>query len=197
MKHIIVLSAIVVLMISCGDGESAQKEQDSIINGDVGDSLVPIDSSLPVGPDTSALRKDSLPAETKSATPKYRTTLTVYYTTSYCGGARPSQEIVAGHETPRLFASSSLRLKNHHTGKEYYIKTSAGGTANYEFEEGKYDVFLTEDIRPSLNTGFDPKCAAWKQQLLRTVKIGPDTKVQDVNIHFVCNPCDEQMKMRP
>ncbi len=192
MKHIFILCAVVALMISCGEAEKPAAS-DTVVEGP-GDT--PMSETLVPAVDEATMRIDSVAEDTTSAAAKYRVTLTVYYTTSYCGGARPSQDIVAGHEAPRLFASSSLRLKNHHTGKEYWIKTSSGGTANYEFEEGKYDVFLTEDIRPSLNTGFDPDCAIWKQQLLVTVKIGPNSKAQDVNIHFVCNPCDDDMKIR-
>lgn len=180
-----ILALLSVWMISCT--ETVETKTDSIEK----DTPV-IDTVVPSPQDTVAKVIDTVVAE-----PTYKTSFRVLYTSSYCGGARPSEEMLAEYATPKLLSVSWVKFRNHHTGKEYVLQTNADGIAEAEMEEGKYDVFLTKDINPKLSTGFDPKCKLWTDQLLLTVKVSSSGKAQDVNIHFICNPCDENMKRRP
>jgi hypothetical protein len=184
MKQVLVLAMLSVWMFSCN--ETAATKTDSA----AADSPA-IDTVVPAPNDTIA-RKDTTPAE-----PTYHASFRVLFTSTYCGGARPSEEILAEKATPKVLSLSWVKFKNHFTGKEYVLQTNAEGIAETEMEEGKYDVFFTKDINPKLSTGFDPKCSLWQNQLLLTVKVTSSGKTQDVNVHFVCNPCDETMKRRP
>jgi hypothetical protein len=121
--------------------------------------------------------------------------LTIYYTRNYCGGARPSDEMLAELATPRLLTKSTLRLKNHFSGKEYTCKTNSDGKASLTLEAGKYDVYLTKDINSALNTGFYPDCKKWQEKSLFTIKVTPDRKSFSATINFECNPCNPNKPM--
>lgn len=183
MKQVFILALLCVWMFSCN--ESAGTQTDSVRVTDT-----PIIDTIPsVKTDTVAKKDTVVPAD-----PTYRATFHTYFTSTYCGGARPSQEILADKATPKALSFSWIKFKNHFTGKEYVLQTNSEGIASGEMEEGKYDVFFTKDINPALGTGFDPKCKLWTDQLLLTVKVGTGGKSQDVTLHFLCNPCDENMK---
>jgi hypothetical protein len=191
MKQVFVLALFSVWMFSCGDTQTPKSDTVST-DGKLIDTIVPVISDMVAQEDSAPTVSEAPPAD-----PVYRAEFKVLYTSTYCGGARPTDEILAEHATPKPLYTSTVKLKNHFTGKEYFIKTDADGIGSAEMEEGKYDVFLTKDINSGLATGFDPKCTKWLGQLLLTVKVTAAGKMQDVNIHFVCNPCDENMKPRP
>lgn len=185
MKVVRILVLPSVWMFSCSDATETKSDSIAIVTPRV-------DTVLPVVPDTVAKVIDTVVVE-----PTYKTSFRVLYTSSYCGGARPSEEMLAEYATPKLLTVSWIKFRNHFSGKEYILQTNAEGIAETEMEEGKYDVFLTKDINPKLSTGFDPKCKLWTDQLLLTIKVTSSGKMQDVTIHFICNPCDENMKRRP
>lgn len=183
---------MLIVFAGCGSPDSENKQDSTSYLDSIAyaDSLISI-PILPTGSDTIVTPVDTVPAE-----PKVDAAFRVMYTSNSCGGARPTQEIVEQYGTPTALASSTIRFKNHHTGKEYLLKTDSKGEASADMEEGKYDVFFTKDINPNLpHTGFDPKCSLWISQQLLTVKVTADGKKQDVNVHFICNPCNDD-KMR-
>lgn len=185
MKQVFILALFSVWMVSCGETEKPLKADTDSTAGKPVDTIVPVLSDM-------VAKKDTTPVE-----PVYHAEFRVLFTSTYCGGARPTEEILAEKATPKPLSASTLKLRNHFTGKEYLIKTNADGVGSAELEEGKYDVFLTKDINSTLGTGFDPKCALWLDQSMLTVKVLAAGKMQDVKIHFVCNPCDESIKYRP
>ncbi len=184
MKKVFILAMISVWMISCS--ESTEAKTDSVaVDSPVADTVAIVpDSITPVV---------EIPAETTPLV-EFPVQLKVLYTSNYCGGARPSEEMIAEKATPKLLTSSTLKFKNHFSGTEYFLTTDASGIVSTKMEEGKYDVFLTKDISSGLSTGFDPKCSLWLNQVLCQVKIKPDSRTPDVTIHFICNPCNQEMK---
>lgn len=138
---------------------------------------------------------DSISAATAIVDSTFSATFRFFYTRAYCGGARPSDEIINSLNTPKLLTNSTLMLVNHFTGTQYKCVLGSDGKSAVQMTEGKYDIFLTSEV--NTETGFDPKCSLWTKQLLQTIKVTDNGKMQDITIHFVCNPCDEKMKMRP
>jgi hypothetical protein len=198
MKHLIVISAL-FLMFGC----SSDQANDS--QARIADSMRRADDSVRNAVDfkadstrasDSVARAQAALDSAASVEPTFPAEFRVLYIYAYCGGARPTEEMEAQHNTPQLLTSSTLKFKNHHTGKEYFLKTDAKGKISSDMEEGKYDVFFTKDINLSLATGFDPNCTLWTNQLLLTVKVTANGKMQDVNVEFVCNPC-EDWRARP
>jgi len=197
------LITVILLMFGCGSGDtSAARENVADSTKRVDDSIsnlvvLKADTTRAADSVANARVTDSIARTAANAEPTYRASFRVMYTSNSCGGARPTQEMVEQYGTPTPLATSSVRFRNHHTGKEYILKTDSKGEVSADMEEGKYDVFFTKDINPNLaHTGFDPKCSTWLNQLLLTVKVTANGKMQDVNVHFVCNPCDDQSKMR-
>ena len=188
MKQVFVLALLSVWMFSCN--EVAETRTDSVQTDSVKTDSALIDSAKLKVADTIG-KIDTVPAE-----PTYATSFNVTFTSSYCGGARPTEEILAEKGTPKPLSLSTVQLINHFSGKEYLLKTNAEGIATAQMEEGKYDVFLTRDINEKLGTGFDGKCNLWLKQLLLTVKVTSAGNSQNVNIHFTCNPCDSEVKKR-
>jgi hypothetical protein len=184
MKQVFILALLTVWMFSCND--SPETISDSVS----GDTPI-IDTVIPQQTDTVAKAADTVPAE-----PTFPVGFKVQFTRAYCGGARPSEEIVADYNSPKALTNSTLKLKNHFTGKEYFLNTGSGGSGTVDLEEGKYDVFFTEKIDAGLSTGFDPKCDLWQDQLLQTIKVSAASPQSSINVHFICNPCDETMKRR-
>lgn len=189
MKHLLYF-ALFFLLAGCA-GESAHTDQETS------------DSSAKVAPaaDTPAgTVSDTAPATVTvidTSDPRFTARLGFTFTASYCGGARPTEEIIADKNTARPLRNSTLLLKNHFNGKTYSCTTNDDGVGQVSITEGKYDVYLTTDINPGLGTGFDGKCALWRNKVMYTVKLTDDGKLRSVPIHFECNPCDENMKRRP
>jgi hypothetical protein len=135
---------------------------------------------------------DTVPVAVDST---YAIELTLYFTRSYCGGARPSEEILAELQKARLLTKSTLRLKNHFSKKEYTCKTNAEGKAYLTLEAGKYDVYFTKDINRELTTGFFPDCKIWQEKPQFTIKVTPERKAFSATINFECNPCNPNKPM--
>lgn len=190
---------LLVSVIAFAFGCSSDPKDDDHVTDSVRvvDSIRKLDSAVRADSVSRNTLVDSVPADTEIVEATYPAKFNIQYTSSYCGGARPTDEIVEEKQRLKTLSSSSIKFKNHFTGTEYVLKTNAQGIAEGQMEEGKYDVFLTNDINADLGTGFDPKCKLWQDQLLLTVKVKSSGTTQDVNIHFICNPCDENMKRRP
>lgn len=188
-KQISILS-VFIFLISCANDSTQDTPVDSQSVWDSIQAPLKVDSPL-AKIDSSALDTTAPVINTFKA--KFK----AWYTTSYCGGAKPTEEIVQQHAALRLLTNSNLKLKNHFTGMVFTCSTNASGEAEVALEEGKYDVYLTPNINSSLNTGFDAKCNLWLDKSLFTVKVSNNGKVQDITIHFECNPCDVNMKKRP
>lgn len=193
-KEFLLVSVLALVMGCTSDPKVDDHYNDSIR---AVDSIRKIDSAMLTDSVSRAAHADTVPTDTTPVEATYPTKFKILFTSSYCGGARPTDEIVEEKQRLKTLSSSSIKFKNHFTGKEYVLKTNAEGIAEGQMEQGKYDVFLTKDINAELGTGFDPKCKLWQDQLLLTVKVNSAGGTQSVNIHFICNPCDENMKRRP
>lgn len=198
MKKLIFLF-VTSCLVGCSEESGSKPDVDSARSAD---SIAAVHSNGTNANDSAAqlVVIDSVARRSDTAAQpdnKFRAAFRFYYTTSYCGGAPPTEEIIQQNEILRLLTNSTLKFKNHHTGFVYTIRTSPDAEGTIELEEGKYDVYLTRDINPGLPTGFDPKCSQWLDKLMFTVKAVNDGKMRDIIIHFECNPCDLGMKMRP
>ena len=188
MKHLLYFTLF--FLLSCA-GESTSSDKDTVI-------------SVRDIPDTGAAAVTTIATDTATATAidttaerLFTTRLEFTFTSSYCGGARPTEEIIANKNTPRPLRNSTLLLKNHFNGKSYSCTTNDDGVCQTSITEGKYDIYLTTGINPKLGTGFDGKCSLWRNKVMYTVKITDDGKLRSVPVHFECNPCDDNMKRRP
>jgi hypothetical protein len=193
MKHLVYFT-LFLLLAGCA-GESAHTDHDTVVSSGkdspAGDTVTATAPATATGTTTVSV-PDTVPPD-----PLFTARLEFTFTSAYCGGARPTEEIIADKATARPLRNSTLLLKNHFNGKTYTCTTNDDGVCQTGITEGKYDVYLTTDINPKLGTGFDGKCSLWRNKVMYTVKITDDGKSRLVPVHFECNPCDDNMKRRP
>lgn len=194
MKHLLYIS---FLLCFAGCSSNASDEHVAVdSSGMIDSNQYTIERQRIAAQHADSVHKADSLSSAQKVTPDstFQASFRFMYTRAYCGGAKPSDEMINNLETPKLLTNSTLLLKNHFTGTEYQCVISPDGEATVAITEGKYDIFLTKNV--NTETGFDPKCTLWTKQLLQTIKVSDNGKMQEVTIHFVCNPCDEKMKQR-
>lgn len=119
---------------------------------------------------------------------------TIQYTESYCGGARPPEELLKQYATPKPFASGTLRFKHTETGTEYTVITDEHGHYEAELPAGNYVIHpaLRQTDQGGYSPDYDPNCARWRELELHrfdNVKESEE-KLVDFTVHFPCDPCE-------
>jgi hypothetical protein len=138
-----------------------------------------------------------------NVTPK--DSLSVFYgtitnTQSYCGGARPPQELLTELATPKPYGNHLLVFVHTGSQKEYSFITDEHGHYEVELPLGKYE------LRPGKrsnteeeNYTFDPNCQVWMKHVFATLEVSPPfgDNIKDFTIHIPCDPCDPNIRLRP
>jgi hypothetical protein len=189
MRALFILCAFFIFF-SCTDSVNKNKaeviEKDSIIAKDgteLAASIETNDSITDIIPDTSLLITEHV---------------SVMFTTSYCGGAAPTEEIENRHANRRPFTKSTLRIKNSSAGIDTLVSTNESGEFKASLPVGTYDVYLTSKVNSRLDTGFNPACEILKKKISGTFTVShKKNPFSTVIIHFDCDPCDPDMKKRP
>jgi hypothetical protein len=182
---------VIILLVGCG-GEPVKKMVTKL------DSL----TLKPVESDTinaDRVKADSPPA--KEVTPKQETEVepgrkgnftegVVYYTLPYCGGARPSEEIVADKKKERLLTNSVLKLVAQ-SGNDYLVTTNEKGIFVSGILPGTYDVYLTEKTNKTIYDVSPDMCENCLTRKMTTVTLTKDVQTKIV-VHFFCAPGDKK-----
>jgi hypothetical protein len=118
----------------------------------------------------------------------------LYFTSSYCGGARPTQEILKQHATPKILPNTTLHLHEvSDTSKtNYTIVTDKDGKFSSCMPPGTYNVYMTDKYDAKALPDFDPECKAWLEQSLTQIEIRDNIPANtniDLKLFFHCNPC--------
>lgn len=182
---------VIILLAACGD-HPVQKLVTRI------DSL----TLKPVESDTAnADRIDTNTTPEKEVTPKQGTEAepgrkgnftegVVYYTLPYCGGARPSEEIVADKKKERLLTNSVLKLVSQ-SGDGYLVTTNEKGIFISGILPGTYDVYLTEKTDKTIYDVSPETCENCLTRKMTTVTLTKDVQTKIV-VHFFCAPGDKK-----
>jgi hypothetical protein len=183
--HIVIAFGI-LLFSACG---SAEKENT--------DSL----DSLPVAADTIRPQLPKTDSDTvKTPAPKDEGGTgkevevnegIVYCTLPYCGGARPSEEIVEGKKKSILLTNTTLKLRN--KTAEYIVITNDKGIFRSGIPAGQYDVYLTEQTNKKIYNVSPETCEDCLTKPMANVIIRKGQQASFV-VHFNCGPND---KFRP
>jgi hypothetical protein len=109
----------------------------------------------------------------------------------YCGGARPSEELLAMLDSLRTLPNTTVYLARQRGGKLLYKLTSdAKGNFKKRMRAGKYYVYMTKKYEPGLLTNFNPNCEEWMKSIFGEVEIiNGGKKLYNINLHFDCDPC--------
>jgi hypothetical protein len=187
MKTILFFGSI-ILMLSCGQAEAPAHA----------DSTNPLttqpDTAIqqPIAADTHPAKDtNTAPQTAETPAPKKEVTVNegiVYYMLPYCGGARPTEEIIAEKKKSRLLTNSTLKLKNK-AGVEYLVVTNDKGIFRSGIPAGVYDVYLTEKTNKELYNVSPETCENCLTKVMSYVEIRNGQQASFV-IQFACGPDD-------
>jgi hypothetical protein len=115
----------------------------------------------------------------------------VYCTIPYCGGARPTEEIIENRKKSILLTNTTLKLKN--KTAEYIVTTNDKGIFRSGIPAGQYDVYLTKDTNKKIYNVSPETCENCLTKPMSNVIIQKGIQASFV-IPFNCGPND---KFRP
>jgi hypothetical protein len=117
--------------------------------------------------------------------------LRVVYKNKYCGGARPSPEIIDQYNIPKIFSNSKLRFISKERKKVYCLNTDDKGNVQSEvLKPGKYGVYLHKKSTNENGAQFDKKCKENFKIELAIIEIIPNASLDSVILQFPCIPCE-------
>lgn len=122
--------------------------------------------------------------------------LSVLYTLQYCGGAKPTKEILEQLNIPKPLVNCELRFVREvkKAFKSYKVKTDNLGEALIDLKKGKYEVYLSCNKKNSAIIPYNKSCKKIYKMLLAVLEF--DGLEATLNIKFACNPCLEEIKDR-
>jgi len=118
---------------------------------------------------------------------------TVVFVNSYCGGIRPSDEMLQEYRKEYPLTNSTILLKNIDEAKNKSIKitTDSKGNFNAKLNPGTYNLFMTENYSKTMGANFNSSCADWlNQNFGPTLIFDGMNKGYKIIFTFGCNPCD-------
>ena len=115
----------------------------------------------------------------------------VSYTNSYCGGARPTNEIIDKYNTPAKLTNFKIKLVGK---KNMVLITDSLGCFTHKLKPGKYAVFLTEENNKNIFTNYDPFCVKMLKTSYGDLLIEKGKNTYQINLHFPCNLCQPSNK---
>jgi len=111
----------------------------------------------------------------------------IMYTSDYCGGARPSEEILEELKSMKPFAEQEISIYTNENkrGNPLTIKTDSNGVFNTNIPKGKYFLFINDKLKIYENA--TESCKEWAKK--------PDIEFEitsgniELQFHKKCNPC--------
>lgn len=180
----ILLPVLVLLFFSCNSEKKKERPAriDSVISG------------MSPKPDTSAAAKAEIKKDSAANPPKQEqktqvVTGTVYCLIPYCGGMRPSPEIVENTKKPHRFISSTFKLKN--KSGSYTITTDKNGNFSAAIPDGEYEFWLTEKVDVSLYNVSAENCNECLTKPVTKTTIAKG-KPNTITFAFHCGPDDRR-----
>jgi hypothetical protein len=120
----------------------------------------------------------------------------VTFTRAYCGGAKPTQEILDELNQERPLANCKLVFFSTTTKKKYTVRTNENGQAVLKkFIPGTYKVFIASNRKNKATLPFNKACTKLSKISLTEATVKTDG--DKVNLRIPCDPCDADMKKRP
>ena len=109
----------------------------------------------------------------------------------YCGGARPSEEMLTQFDSLRPLPNTTVYLSRNVGGKIIYKLVSDGkGNFKKKMRAGKYFVYMSRNYNQGALSFFNPDCAKWMKSRFGEVEIiNGGKKLYNISLHFGCDPC--------
>ncbi|MBN2891455.1 MAG: hypothetical protein JXL97_06295 [Bacteroidales bacterium] len=122
------------------------------------------------------------------------------YNSTYCGGARPTEEVLEKYNRLRPMKNTTIKFVNTDNSKKEKTKTDENGNFSVNLSAGNWEYYLSEDFYDSNNEDvlleIQKKCDELYNVPYGTIEIFSDTTVNLI-YHLPCNPCDPNINMRP
>lgn len=113
----------------------------------------------------------------------------VFFCNSYCGGARPTEEILEYYKKEYVFSNSTFILKKENADKQIKVTTDSNGVFKCSLLPGKYNYYMTKEFNKNIQANFNSSCDIWLSQNFGQIEILPGTKTYKMVYLFGCNPC--------
>ncbi len=115
--------------------------------------------------------------------------ITVFYNKTYCGGMKPTDEMLEDLRKYQRLPNSTLRLVN--KSGEFLVKTDGKGNFSGIIPAGKYNVFLTKETDPTIYDVSPDACEKCLTDVMSTVEIVAGKKAE-IYVTFRCGPMDKR-----
>ncbi len=120
------------------------------------------------------------------------------YNTTYCGGAKPTPQIISQHEKLREIKNSTIRFKKENDTQFIEVITDAKGNFKIDLEPGTWEYYIAEDFKKNQDEAImnlPDKCDKFYN-----ISYGEFTTKTNITInlmfHLKCNPCDSNINNR-
>ena len=132
---------------------------------------------------------------------EHNTILSVTYTSEYCGGAYPDDEILEELMVPKPFEKETIYIFNNDNVQDIVsYQLNKEGKVSLNLQVGKYTVCqynhlkVAQEMEEQLSQGpgkegFCPP--DWKFEIAAELEVGEKGGEYTVNLHLVCDPCKE------
>ncbi len=116
----------------------------------------------------------------------------VSFTNCYCGGARPSDEILDSYKTIYPLINSTIELrKKGSKNAPLLLSTDYKGMINTTLEKGTYQYYMTKKYSTETGCMFSSSCDVWLKQSFGEITIGTRQNNKYTLVYsFNCNPCE-------
>jgi hypothetical protein len=115
----------------------------------------------------------------------------INYINSYCGGARPTDEIIAKYNTTNKLANFKIKL----VGKKIiHVLTDSVGCFSCKLKLGNYFIFLTEEKNKSIFINYNPDCDKMLKTSYAELHIEKNKVNYELILSFPCDPCSQNNK---
>ena len=118
--------------------------------------------------------------------------LKVQFTSSYCQGMRPSEELLDSISQLRPFRNGKLILISN-DGKRKEVQLDSQGESKVNLIKGSYQVFHSDKLKeyPNDVIGVNySKCSTWKKTPDFIFELSKDNQIIENKLHQSCSPCE-------
>ena len=116
----------------------------------------------------------------------------VFFTNSYCGGIKPSAEILEALKKEHSLVNSTILFQNvNDKSKSIKIATDDNGNFISPLEAGTYNYFMTQLYSKTMGCAFNSACDIWLKRSFGQITIlEGKTEGYKIVFNFGCNPCE-------
>lgn len=136
---------------------------------------------------TSLMAQTTVQAEKK--------VITIQYTRQYCGGAKPSAEILEQLNTALPLSNCKVKLvRTDKKSKSRTLMTNDKGEFSAALPNGKYKIYIASNKTNKAQLPFNKKCRKLCSMPLGELDLTANQTTAEIRIP--CDPCDPSVKKR-